>query len=188
MSRKSTGKRLRFEIFNRDGFMCQYCGAQPPDAVLVIDHITPVVAGGDNDPLNLITSCEVFNQGKATKILGSVPKPDADLKWLEMQQEISELRRYQEAKKIKVELTNQILKGFQITWAENFDTDFVPKISLLRQWLTWSEPDEIDEAITIAAGQAYKLPNFNQKVRYAAGVLHNITGTSRTYDEQEGDE
>jgi hypothetical protein len=29
--RKSTGKRLRFSVFQRDHFTCQYCGAQPPD-------------------------------------------------------------------------------------------------------------------------------------------------------------
>lgn len=39
--RQSTGKRLRFPVFKREFFTCQYCGAQPPDVVLVCDHIEP---------------------------------------------------------------------------------------------------------------------------------------------------
>lgn len=53
--RRSTGKRLRFEIFKRDHFTCQYCGAQPPSIVLVIDHIDPVAEGGLTVIENLIT-------------------------------------------------------------------------------------------------------------------------------------
>jgi len=47
--RKPIGKRLRFEVFKRDGFKCQYCGVQAPDAVLEVDHINPVSKGGEND-------------------------------------------------------------------------------------------------------------------------------------------
>ncbi len=67
--RRSLGKRLRFEIFKRDGFTCQYCGAQPPNGVLVVDHIIPVAGGGTGDPLNLITACETCNQGKSDRHL-----------------------------------------------------------------------------------------------------------------------
>ncbi len=36
MARKKAGisKRLRFEVFKRDGFVCQYCGNHPPAVVL----------------------------------------------------------------------------------------------------------------------------------------------------------
>ena len=27
---RSLSKKARFEIFKRDGFVCQYCGAHPP--------------------------------------------------------------------------------------------------------------------------------------------------------------
>ena len=69
VKRKSTGKRLRFSVFQRDQFTCQYCGAQPPDVVLVCDHITPVALGGETTIDNLITSCESCNQGKADRSL-----------------------------------------------------------------------------------------------------------------------
>lgn len=78
MARKSTGKRLRFEVFKRDEFTCQYCGAHPPAVVLVVDHINPVAAGGDTEINNLITACEPCNQGKSDRPLTSVPMPLAD--------------------------------------------------------------------------------------------------------------
>lgn len=72
--RKSIGKRLRFDIFKRDGFRCQYCGAHPPKAVLEVDHIVPVAKGGENDADNLITACFNCNRGKADIGLGVVPQ------------------------------------------------------------------------------------------------------------------
>lgn len=69
MKRKPLSKRTRFEVFKRDKFCCQYCGAKAPDVVLHVDHIHPVALGGKNDALNLITSCAACNGGKgATSI------------------------------------------------------------------------------------------------------------------------
>ena len=44
--RKPISKKLRFEIFKRDKFTCQYCGKMAPDVVLEVDHIKPVCKGG----------------------------------------------------------------------------------------------------------------------------------------------
>jgi len=55
--RKSIGKKKRFEVFARDEFTCRYCGKQPPEVQLVIDHIKPVIEGGTNETTNLITAC-----------------------------------------------------------------------------------------------------------------------------------
>jgi len=63
--RKNISKKIRFEVFKRDGFSCQYCGEKSPDVVLVIDHIMPVSKGGTNNILNLITSCFDCNSGKS---------------------------------------------------------------------------------------------------------------------------
>lgn len=65
--RKPIGKKLRFEVFKRDSFTCQYCGGQAPDVVLHVDHINPVAGGGDNDLMNLVTSCEPCNLGKGAR-------------------------------------------------------------------------------------------------------------------------
>lgn len=72
--RKNLSKKKRFEIFKRDGFTCQYCGAHPPAAVLVLDHIVPFASGGPCDDDNLVTSCETCNQGKGARSLQQVPE------------------------------------------------------------------------------------------------------------------
>lgn len=77
-ARKPLSKRLRFEIFKRDGFACQYCGAHPPAVILEVDHIVAVANGGDDDPDNLITSCFDCNRGKAAIGLDVIPQSLAD--------------------------------------------------------------------------------------------------------------
>lgn len=72
--RNAIGKKVRFEIFKRDGFTCQYCGSTPPSVILHIDHIVPVKEGGGNEDANLITSCDSCNIGKGATPLSSVPK------------------------------------------------------------------------------------------------------------------
>ena len=64
MERKSISKKLRFEVYKRDSFTCQYCGRKAPDVALNVDHVVPVSKGGTNDILNLITSCFDCNNGK----------------------------------------------------------------------------------------------------------------------------
>ncbi len=71
--RKPIGKKLRFEVFKRDGFVCQYCGAHPPAAILHVDHIVPVAEGGGNEIENLITSCQPCNLGKGPRPLNVKP-------------------------------------------------------------------------------------------------------------------
>ena len=68
-TRKAISKKLRFEIFKRDNFTCQYCGSKSPDVVLQVDHINPVHNGGENDILNLVTSCFDCNIGKKHRLL-----------------------------------------------------------------------------------------------------------------------
>jgi 5-methylcytosine-specific restriction endonuclease McrA len=60
---------VRFEVFRRDSFTCQYCGRRAPNVILHVDHIIPVVAGGTNDLANLRTACSVCNQGKGARRL-----------------------------------------------------------------------------------------------------------------------
>jgi hypothetical protein len=64
-NRISLSKKVRFEIFKRDSFTCQYCGKSAPEVILHADHIMPVSKGGDSDITNLITACDSCNQGKS---------------------------------------------------------------------------------------------------------------------------
>jgi hypothetical protein len=92
--RRSLGKRVRFEIFKRDGFTCQYCGGTPPGSTLHIDHIKPVSDGGDNNPDNLVTACVDCNLGKGAVSLDSVPQSLRERSELVAERE-EQLRGYQ---------------------------------------------------------------------------------------------
>ncbi len=76
--RKPIGKKLRFDVFKRDGFSCQYCGAVPPSVLLQVDHIVPVKLGGENDVDNLVTACQPCNIGKGANSLSCIPKSMED--------------------------------------------------------------------------------------------------------------
>lgn len=65
----SISKKLRFEILQRDGFRCQYCGREGPEVALEIDHIKPRARGGTDDPENLTVACFMCNRGKSDKPL-----------------------------------------------------------------------------------------------------------------------
>lgn len=69
--RKSISPTLRFEVFKRDSFTCQYCGRKSPEVILQVDHIVPVSSGGINDIVNLITSCKECNCGKGKRSLAT---------------------------------------------------------------------------------------------------------------------
>lgn len=70
--RKSLSVKLRFEVFKRDSFTCQYCGNKAPEIILEVDHINPVAKGGKNEILNLITSCFSCNRGKSDRVLSDL--------------------------------------------------------------------------------------------------------------------
>jgi len=87
MKRKTLSPRTRFEILKRDKFTCRYCGAKAPDVQLEVDHIKPVYEGGSNHPLNLVTSCEKCNGGKAAVPLSNAGAVDAARAEAENQQD-----------------------------------------------------------------------------------------------------
>jgi len=99
---KQISKKLRFEVFKRDGFKCAYCGKSPPAVVLEVDHIDPRSLGGSNDINNLITACFDCNRGKKAIPLSKIPrKLSENLEVLKEQE--AQLKEYQKyAKKINL--------------------------------------------------------------------------------------
>jgi HNH endonuclease len=176
-ARRSTGKRLRFEVFKRDYFTCQYCGAQPPDVVLVVDHAVPVAAGGASTEDNLITACEPCNQGKSDRPLGDrVVRPDADLLYLQTQQEVSELRRYQDALKAREAAVASLVSSLQEAWVEATGEDWAPAERVLRGMLNRFSPEVVGEAVLNVAtkiGGNYPATRGNKWLPYLYTVAKN---------------
>ena len=57
------------KLFARDFHMCAYCGEQFNYRLLSRDHIVPVSQGGDDDWMNVVTSCKRCNHAKGAKSL-----------------------------------------------------------------------------------------------------------------------
>lgn len=55
---------VRWQVWERDNFTCQACGARE---YLTIDHIVPVSKGGANQPDNYQTLCGSCNSRKKAK-------------------------------------------------------------------------------------------------------------------------
>ena len=56
----------RFNLFLRDGFRCQYCGAR---GELTFDHVVPRALGGRTSWENVVAACAPCNLRKANKSL-----------------------------------------------------------------------------------------------------------------------
>jgi 5-methylcytosine-specific restriction endonuclease McrA len=69
----------RKNIFERDNFQCQYCGAKPPskraalkwmeENALTFDHVIPKSRGGTTTWENIVTSCYKCNRKKGSHLL-----------------------------------------------------------------------------------------------------------------------
>jgi len=132
--RRALSKKTRFEVFKRDVYACQYCGAHPPNVILEIDHIVPVAGGGSNKIDNLITSCFNCNRGKGAipldKILPSMAEKSAKVAESELQ--LREYYKVLEAQESRLEgemwaiaeiMSPKCIKdGFKSAWLTSIKT------------------------------------------------------------------
>ncbi len=61
----------RFNVFLRDGFLCQYCGDHLPSEELTFDHVIPRSRGGRTTWDNVVTACQDCNLAKGNQMLGN---------------------------------------------------------------------------------------------------------------------
>ena len=60
-------KFSRVNIYGRDRYTCQYCGAKKSISVLTYDHVVPRAQGGKTTWTNIATCCEDCNRKKANR-------------------------------------------------------------------------------------------------------------------------
>lgn len=128
--RKSLSKKTRFDVFKRDDFTCQYCGAHPPAVILHADHIIAVANGGGDEQDNLVTSCEPCNLGKGARPLSVVPQSLAEKAALVAERE-AQLLGYHEVMESRLERIERDL------WrvAEEIEPGS-PQRGMQRKWTT----------------------------------------------------
>ena len=67
VERGRVSNKMRFAIYERDGYRCRICGASQRYAYLEIDHIKPIAKGGKSTYDNLQTLCHRCNKIKSDK-------------------------------------------------------------------------------------------------------------------------
>jgi 5-methylcytosine-specific restriction endonuclease McrA len=60
----------RIKIFERDSYLCTYCGKQLTQHTVTLDHVTPIEKGGSHSSENLVTSCLNCNSQKTNRNVG----------------------------------------------------------------------------------------------------------------------
>lgn len=70
--REYISPELRKSVLDRDRNQCRYCGTKNPPFHL--DHVYPVIKGGETSAENLVTSCSNCNSRKHSSV-GMWPKP-----------------------------------------------------------------------------------------------------------------
>lgn len=168
--RKQISTRKRFEVFKRDGFICQYCGSAPPSVILHVDHIIPVSKGGENDTDNFITSCSRCNLGKSNILLSDIPKSLKD-KALETAEKEAQIKGYYqiiEAKRNRIEsecwkiaviLDKDAEFGFDKSWKKSIEI-FINKLGYF----------EVEDAMESAVN---KIRNQHYAFKYFCGICWN---------------
>jgi hypothetical protein len=62
-------RALRRTLFERDGWVCRYCGGRVDEDTATLDHVVPVSRGGADVAENLATCCLLCNSIKAGRTL-----------------------------------------------------------------------------------------------------------------------
>lgn len=169
----SITKKIRFEVFKRDGFRCAYCGKTPPEATLEVDHIQPKAKGGKNDINNYITACFDCNRGKRDTLLAKIPnKLSENLEIL--QEKEAQLKEYQKAiRKIERRINKDILdisKVYSDAYPGWEFSDNFKQISLKAFLKSLAKTEIIDSLRTAIC----KLPKDRDNViRYFCGICWN---------------
>ena len=171
--RKAISKKVRFEVFKRDSFTCQYCGAHPPQAVLHVDHIVPVAEGGGNEDTNLVTACDNCNLGKAANSLESIPA-SLSSRAAEVAEREAQLRGYSEVMAAMRQRIDDDCWEVANIFVDQFQLDGIRKdwFQSIRQFVEKIGVHECIRAMELAASR--KPYSREQCFRYFCGICWNL--------------
>ena len=164
----SIPKKLRFQVFWRDGFTCQYCGRKPPEVVLEVDHIIPRSEGGTDNIENLVTACRDCNRSKHKKLVA----PAARLQ--ELKEKSEQLQAFIEYAKQVEKAYKEMVQAVIEQWRKKFgyesnempEWDFVKSLHFFVRQLPLPEIFEaVDYALLKSRGSEY------QAQKYFFGIL-----------------
>jgi len=172
MSRKPISKKLRFDVFKRDGFQCAYCGAHPSETVVLeVDHIQPVACGGGDEIDNLVTACFACNRGKRDVPLSAIPHSIAEKTELIAERE-AQIHAYHEVLAWRRQRRQEELDAVIDIYIAEFGRDEMTgqRISSIRMFLDRIDVFEVRESMELAVERKqYAHPAF----KYFCGICWN---------------
>ena len=173
-------KKMRFDIFKRDSFTCQYCGRTPPVIILEVDHVIAKINGGDNEQSNLITSCFDCNRGKSSDPLDQIPKSLNEL-IIEKQRKTEQVRQYNRFLKAERKFIESQIEEVGFYWFDKFKKrkhQFVfgpARTPTIRTFLSKLPLQKILEAIDITFGRVLVIGDEDFRAfKYFCGVCWNM--------------
>lgn len=161
-------KRLRFEILKRDGYQCVYCGKNPTQCPLEVDHVVPEAEGGTDDPENLVTACQDCNRGKSDVPLDQ-KRYAARRSASQVRDHAEQVRAYLEAQRELVSARELALDEVMAYWESHLAEPHYSVRGIVRHAMQDFDIQEILEAIDIVAGRRLNYPK--PQVRYFCGIL-----------------
>jgi hypothetical protein len=174
-------KKIRFEVFKRDGFTCQYCGNHPPEIILEVDHIHPVSKGGSDDINNLIASCFDCNRGKTNIELKKIPNSLSENKEILEEKEQQYLEYNKLLKKINKRMDKEIdqVEGVFREWFPNrILLDNFKKLSL-KKFISKLGVFSVCDAMNLAClvikkkKDRYNMHLSDDTIKYFCGICWN---------------
>lgn len=169
-------KKIRFEVFKRDRFVCAYCGSTPPKVVLEIDHIKPKSSGGNDDINNLTTACFDCNRGKRHTELDKIPfKLQENLEVLrEQQDQIEEYYKFlsKNEQRIKKDI-QEINTYYEECTGDKYTLSQKFKDGTLRNFLKYLNKYEIKHAMTLAFQKFPDDSENGREIKYFCGICWN---------------
>jgi hypothetical protein len=173
-------KKIRFEVFKRDGFRCAYCGKTPPEVVLEADHIDPKANCGCDSIDNLLTACFDCNRGKRNIPLDKIPST--------LSENIEVIREREEQIKEHRKLLDSIerrkkkdIKAIADTFKEYFPNDRLTDTfqkSSVKLFLSKLPIHEVVDAMNIACSR--RSDSSLNAVKYFCGICWSkIKGTAK---------
>lgn len=169
----SVSKKLRFEVFKRDGFACQYCGSTPPNAVLECDHIEPKSKGGADEIDNLVCACFECNNDKSDSLLNNIPASIEEKRALLAEKE-KQLQAFNQLKATIRERKRHVVYVVEEVFTDSYPTfEFKTKfrISIENNFV-----DSLDEEqLLFAIGKACDVcQNPEKACKYFCGICWNL--------------
>lgn len=162
---------MRFRVFERDGFICQYCGKKPPEVILHLDHIVPKSKGGSEDEENMITACADCNLGKSNFEIGKFPK-QATKNIENIKEKYEQLKEFYNLQKrleslVETEV-DDISEHWEGLWSHKHALNGRGQASI-RKFLKKVSSSEVKEAMDLSI----HISDVEGAFKYMCGVLHN---------------